>query len=452
MSEKTHSIDMCNGPLFLKIVRFCIPVMLSNMLQLVYNAADQIIVGRFAGNTSLAAVGSTASLINLLLCALMGLTVGTSSVIARHFGANNENSLSRAVHTSMTLSIVCGIVVGISGIIFCHPILKLMNTPSNVLRLSTLYMQIYFAGIPFVAVFNFGAAILRAVGDTKRPMIYLVISGLINVVLNIIFVAVFKMDVVGVATATVISQIIAAILTLKCLILTDERYKLNLRELKCYKTELMQIIQVGLPASIQSTSFSISNVFIQSAINSFGEAAMAGCTAAANIDTLIYQAMNALYHTVLSFAGQNYGAQKKDRIVKSVLYCSGIVTVVGLILGTFCHLFGSNLLSFFAEGDEAISYGVERLKITCIPYFICGLMEVAAGGLRGINKSAISMAGSIVGACVLRIVWIYTIFAMSPSILTLFISYPVTWAMTAIFHYTMFFIFIKKMKNIPETA
>ncbi len=445
---KTHEMDMCNGSILPKIVVFFIPVMLSNMLQLVYNAADQLVVGKFAGSTYLAAVGSTASLTNLIICLLIGLSVGSSSVVARHFGANNQKSLFRSIHTSMALSIICGVVLGIIGMVFCKPLLKLMDTPESVIDLSALYMRICFAGLPAVAVFNFGAAILRALGDTKHPTIFITLSGIINVVLNFILVYFFKLHVAGVAIATVFSQIISAALTVICLTKTDGSYKLIIKEIKLYKAELNQIVTVGIPASIQSVSFSLSNVFIQSSINSFGEYAMAGATAASNADNIIYQAVNSLYHTSLAFCGQNYGAGKKDRILKSVGYCSSIVVVLGLTVGGLCYIFGEQLLGLFVSNKEAIAYGIERLKITCLPYFTCGLMEVSSGALRGIDKSAISMIISVIGACVLRVVWIYTVFPLNRTFSTLFLAYPATWILSSIALYIMLFHYLKKM---PDT-
>lgn len=444
---KTHEIDMCNGRILPKIIIFFIPVMLSNMLQLVYNAADQLIVGKFAGSTYLAAVGSTASLTNLIVCLMIGLSVGVSSVVARHFGAGNKTSLFRAVHTSMALAVISGIVLSLIGILFCKPLLKLMDTPHNVINLSALYMRICFLGIPAVVVFNFGSAILRATGDTKRPMLFITLSGVINVVLNFILVYFFKLHVAGVAIATVISQIVSAVLTVICLIRSEESSKLITKEIRIYKAELIQIVTVGIPASIQSVSFSLSNVFIQSSVNSFGEFAMAGATAASNVDNIIYQALNALYHTSLAFSSQNYGAGKKDRILKSVGYCSFIVIVLGLALGGLCYMFGKQLLIMFVDNKEAIAYGLERIKITCLPYFTCGLMEVSSGALRGINKSAVSMVISVIGACVLRVVWIYTIFPLNRTFSTLFLTYPVTWILSGLTLYIMFFHYLKKMSE-----
>lgn len=441
---KSHEIDMVNGSLLPKIIVFFIPVLLSNMLQLVYSAADMLIVGKFAGSIYLAAVGSTNSLTNLITCLMIGLAVGVSSVVARHFGAGNKSSLSRAVHTSMALAIILGILLSLTGIIFCKPLLKLMDAPDNVIGLSVLYMRICFMGVPAVVIFNFGSAILRATGDASRPMFFIILSGIINVILNFILVYFFKLHVAGVAIATMTSQIVSAVLTVICLIKSKESSKLIVKEIRIYKAELTQIVTVGIPASIQSVSFSLSNVFIQSSINSFGEFAMAGYAAATNAVNMIYQAINSLYHTSLAFCGQNYGAGKKDRIIKSVGYCSVIVTVLGLAVGGLCYIFDDQILSLFVDDKEAIAYGVECLKIICLPYFICGLMEVASGALRGIDKSAVSMLISVVGVCVLRVVWLYTIFPLNRTFTTLFIAYPVTWIIPAIALYIMFFHYLKK--------
>lgn len=453
-TKKRHAVDMCNGPLFSKIVVFFIPVMLSNLLQLVYNAADQMIVGKFAGATDLAAVGSTMALINLIICTVVGLSVGVSSVTARHFGAGNNASLTRTVHTAVALSLIIGVFLAIVGILCSKSLLLMMDTPKDVLPKAVLYMQILFLGLPHVTLFNFTSAILRAVGDTKRPMLFMILSGVLNVFLNMLFVIVFDMAVAGVALATIISQFLSAFLTVRCLITSDEGYKLNLKSVKIYKGELRQIVQIGIPSSIQSASFSLSNVFIQSAVNSFGSAAMAGSTTSSTIENLVYQSTNSLYHTILSFVGQNYGAGKKDRIIKSVLYSVIIVTVMGLTIGLVCVACSDFLMTLFLDETadpafykEALAYGAERLKLVLPFYFICGIMEVATGALRAINKSGFSMVGSIVGACGMRIVWIFTIFAAAPSMRILFMSYPVTWILTSVFLYGMFIYFMRKMPN-----
>ncbi len=456
-TQKQHAVDMCNGPLFTKIVAFFIPVMLSNMLQLVYNAADQMVVGKFAGATDLAAVGSTASLINLITCVLIGLAVGVSSVVARHFGSGNKGSLYRAVHTSVALSLIVGVILGIVGILFSTPLLRLMGSPDDVLPKASLYMKILFAGLPAMALFNFASAILRAIGDTKRPMIYMILSGLLNVVLNLIFVIGLNMAVSGVALATVLSQILAALLTARCLVKSKEDYKLRIKDIKVFKGEFRQIIQIGIPSSIQSAGFSLSNVFIQTAINSFGSAAMAGCTAAATIENMVYQATNSLYHTTLSFVGQNYGAGKKKRIIKSVVYCAGSAMVLGISVSALCILFSEPLLNLFLNKStdaafyaKTLASGTERLLLTLPVYFLCGVMEVATGALRAMNKSALSMVGSLLGACGLRILWIMTVFAANPTIKVLFMSYPITWTVTGVFLYGMFIFYIRKMKDADQ--
>ncbi len=457
MQAKRHSVDMCSGPLFSKIVVFFIPVMLSNILQLVYNAADQIIVGKFAGATSLAAVGSTAALFNLITCLLIGLAVGVSSVTARHFGAGNRGAVSRSVHTSVALSLLIGFILGVLGFVFCKPLLSLMGTPDAVLSKATLYMQILFAGLPFIAAFNFMSAILRAIGDTKRPMIFMIISGVANVLLNLLFVIVFDMDVAGVALATVLSQLLSAVLTLRCLTNTDEVYKLNIKQIKVYKGEFRQIIQIGIPSGIQSAGFSLSNVFLQSAINSFGAPTMTGCTAASSVENLVYQSTNAFYHTSLAFVGQNYGAGQKKRIKKSVLYCMFLAIGIGFAMGMLCTLFSKPLLNLFIDKatdpafyKEALAAGAERMKLTLPIYFMCGVMEVGTGALRAMNRSTISMVFSLTGACLLRIVWIYTAFAANHTIMTLFMSYPVTWSVTSLFLYGAFIYYYRKLKPRPQ--
>ncbi len=445
---RKHDVDMCHGPLFIKIIKFFIPVMLSNMLQLLYNATDQAVVGRFAGSDALAAVGSTASLTNFIVCLVVGLSVGTNSVVARLYGSGNDKAVSRAVHTSMALSAICGIAVGAIGFIVCRPLLLLMGTQADVIDSAVLYMRISFAGFPLVAIYNFSSAVLRAIGDTKRPMLFLVVSGFINVVLNLVFVIKFHMGVAGVAVATIIAQTVSGFLTVRWLMRVDGSYKFYISKLRIHKSECVSIVRVGIPAGLQSSMFSISNIVIQSGINSISKAAVSGCAAAANVDNFVYQAVNSLYHASLAFCGQNYGAKNYARIKKTVLYCTGIVTVVGLGVGTLVYLFAEPLLNIFiTDSPEAVMYGKERIMLTCLPYFICGFMEVGCGALRGINHALPALINSVFGACFLRVVWIYTVFRAYPSISVLFISYPITWAVSAILHFAMFAYFFKKMQN-----
>lgn len=456
MNRRKHLVyrdtDMCSGSLFPKIVAFALPVMLSNVLQLLYNAADGIVVGQFEGDIAFGAVGSNGALITLITCMIVGLSVGVNSVTACLYGAGDRDGVHRAVHTAMLLSLFCGVLIGIFGYIFCIPLLHLMQTPENVLPLASVYMRITFIGLPSVAVLNFGSAVLRAIGDTRHPMQYLILSGAVNVGLNLLFVGVFHMGVSGVAFATIISQTVAAFLTVRCLMRTEGCFRLSLRDLKIHKNELIRIFRIGIPAGIQSSAFSLSNVFIQSSINSLGDLAVAGCTAAGNIDNLIYMAQNAFYHTVISFVAQNYGAHKPKRIKKSLLYCTALSAVIGLLLGSLCLLFSSPLLHIFVDDPRAVEFGFERLSLTCLSYFFCGLMEVGSGALRGINRSVISTVESLIGSCLFRIVWIFTIFAAAPSVKTLFISYPVSWILTSASHYIAFFFCYRKIRRTVTEA
>ena len=447
---RSGEVDMCNGPLFSKIVVFFIPVMLTNLLQTLYSAADQAVVGQFAKNgaDALASIGSTSALSNLILCFVTGLSVGTSSVVARLFGAGNKKAVERAVHTSISLSAILGIVIGILGITLARPLLLLMGTQSDVLDGAVLYMQISFAGLPVVAIYNYGSAILRAIGDTKRPMIYLMIGGLVNVALNIFFVTVFHMSVEGVALATVISQVLSCVLTVRCLVTTDGCYKLCFKKLRIHKQEAVSIIYIGIPAGLQSSLFSVSNVLIQSSVNSISKAAVSGSTAGQAIESFVYMAMNSLYHTSLAFCGQNYGAKKPERIMKSFLYCTAIAVTVGVVFGGLVCLFADPLLGIFLKTNpDAVIYGKQRIMMTCLPYFLCGIMEVGTGVLRAVNKAFHALITTVVCTCVLRVVWCKTVFIMFPSITVLFISYPLTWALTSKINTIMFLSFYKKMKK-----
>ena len=448
---KSGEVDMCNGPLFSKIVVFFIPVMLTNLLQTLYSAADQAVVGQFAQNgaDALASIGSTNALTNLILCFLTGLSVGTSSVVARLFGAGNKDAVERAVHTSISISIILGIVLGIVGITLSKPLLILMNTQPDVLDGAVLYMQISFAGLPVVAAYNYGSAILRAVGDTKRPMIYLMIGGVVNIILNLFFVIVFNMSVDGVALATVLSQVLSCTLTLRCLTRTDGCYRFIPKKLRICKKEASSILTIGIPAGLQSSLFSFSNVLIQSSVNSLGKAAVSGSTAASNIETFVYMAMNSLYHTSLAFCGQNFGAKKLDRIMKSFLYCTAISAVVGIIMGGLVSLLSGPLLGIFIKDNpEAVIFGRQRLFVTCLPYFFCGIMEVGTGALRAVNMAIHALFNTILFTCVLRVVWCNTVFTAFPTISALFISYPTSWALTSVFNTIMFLWFFKREKRM----
>lgn len=462
-SHDSSSIDMINGPLLPKIIKFTLPLILTGTLQLLYNAADIVVVGRFASDNSLAAVSSTGSLINLIVNIFMGLSIGTSVVVSQNIGAGRNKDVSEAVHTSMAVAIVCGIAVGIFGFFASKGLLALMKSPDDVIDLSALYVKIYFIGMPANMIYNFGAAIMRAIGDTKRPLYYLTFSGIVNVVLNLIFVIFFHMDVAGVALATIISQAISAVLVVRYLIKTDEVIKYEFKKTKIYKDKLLKIMAVGLPAGIQGSLFSISNVIIQSAVNGFEAAAMAGNGAAANLEGFMYTAMNSIYQAAITFTGQNYGAKKIKRIKTICFECMGLVIVTGFLLGLLFDAFAPQLLSIYTDNPEEIKFGVVRADVIFLTYFLLGAMDVMVGMLRGIGHSMTPTVVSILCVCGLRIVWIFTIFQSYVSqghtaeqcLKMLFISYPISWITAAIVHSICFAVhysgICRRNKNLIET-
>lgn len=448
MKRKSYEIDMCSGSLFPKILMFSIPLMLSSILQLLFNAADMVVVGRFAGSTALAAVGANASLINLLTNLFIGFSVGANVLVARFCGAKKEGEISETVHTAVVLGLVCGFGLMVFGMLVAPQILVVMGTPGDVLSQAVLYIRIYFAGMPVILLYNFGSSILRAVGDTQRPLYYLFGAGVINIVLNLIFVIGFHLGVAGVALATVISQVVSAGLILRCLMHMGGGCRVELKKLRMKKEKVLQIVRIGLPAGLQGTVFSLSNVLIQSSVNSFGSVAMAGNTAAANIEGFIYMAMNTFHQTAMNFTSQNFGAGKRERIPKILLLCLGMVTAVGLVLGISAYLSGTWLLQIYSSDPDVIRYGLLRMSIICTFYCFCGMMDVLVGSLRGLGYSFLPMVVSLLGACGLRIVWIYTFFQWSRSLLVLYISYPVTWLITAAVHMLCYLIIRRKQKAI----
>ena len=451
MAEKTarisYRMDMTEGPLTTKIIKFTIPVMLSGILQLLFNTADVIVVGRFTGKTALAAVGSTGSLINLLVSLFIGLSIGTNVLVARYQGAKDDKAVSETVHTSIALGIVGGLILLIVGIVATRPLLEMMATPEDVIDQSTLYMRILFFGMPLNLILNFGAAILRAIGDTKRPLYYLTIAGVINLFLNIFLVTVFSLGVAGVAIATVISEGVSCVLILLCLKHETGAIRLYFNRIKINPSKCVDIMKIGLPAGLQGCIFSISNVLIQSSVNSFGSTVMAGNTAASNIEGFVYVSMNSLHQTCISFTSQNFGAGKFKRIKKVLINCLAIVAITGLVLGNSAYFFGKYLLSAYNNEAEVVSYGLIRLSIISTMYFLCGLMDVMVGAMRGIGYSILPMIVSLVGACGLRIVWIYTVFAKFRTLDILFISYPVTWTITFLSHLVCYYIVTRKYKD-----
>ena len=448
MKKATNS--MLTGPLLPNIILYTIPIILTSLLQLFFNAADLIIVGRFCGSVSVAAVGATGSITNLLVNFFIGLSVGAGVTVAHALGSREDTVVHNTIHTALPTALVSGIFLTVVGISLSGTFLRWMGTPENVLPLSTLYMQIYFAGITFTMVYNFSAAILRAAGDTKSPLVYLSFSGVVNVVLNVIFVTMFHMNVAGVALATTISQGISAVLVVRALMKRTDACHLCLREMKFHQPQLTKMLRIGLPAGIQSSLFSISNVLIQSSINSFGDVFMSGNAAAGNIEGFVYVSLNAFHQTAVNFMGQNAGARQFKRVSRTLWVCLGCATVVGLALGSLAYCFGPSLLSLYiTDSQEAIGYGMLRLSIICLSYCLCGLMDVSTGALRGLGESFIPMVISVLGVCGIRIGWIYTIFQI-PRFHTpqcLYISYPVSWTVTFLFQMGAFFLVYRKLNR-----
>jgi len=429
-----YEIDMCSGKLFPKIIKCAIPLMLSNLLQLMYNAVDIIVVGRYVGNTALAAVGSTSSLINLLVNVFAGLSVGTTVAVSQYIGAKDYKKVFNTCHTAVLVSLILGVFLAIFGVLLSRPLLILMGSPFDVIEQATLYIKIYFLGMPAFMLTTFGSAIMRTVGDTKRPLYFFSISGILNVILNLILVLQFNMGVAGVAIATVFSQFISAACILVTLLNTDGYIKIYIKDLKISRESLLAIIKRGAPVGIQSFVFSLSNVIIQSSVNSFGSVVMAGSSAASNIEGFLYTTLNSFSVVVTSFSGQNFGAKKYKRVDKSLLICICLVTSIGISLGLLIFAFGKSLLGIYAPGNlEAIHYGMIRLKYIVLFYSLCGISEVLAGVIRGIGSSITPMFTSIVGVCGIRIVWIFTVFASVKTIDSLFITYPISWASTILF-------------------
>ena len=435
---------MCNGSILDKLISFSIPLMLSGILQLLFNAVDIIVVGRFTGSEALAAVGSTTALINVFVNFFIGISLGSNVLAARFFAAGKDKEMSETVHTAITLALISGVGMGIIGVLAAKGALMLMDTPDNVLNLSTLYMRIYFVGMPFFMLYNYGAAILRAVGDTKRPLLFLIISGSVNVVLNLIFVIRFHMGVAGVAIATVISQAISCVLVLRCLYRTESSYQLRFSRLGMKAKYVKQIFQVGVPAGIQSTIINFSNVLLQSSVNSFGSVAMAGYTAANNILGFLYVSINSVTQACMSFTSQNYAVRRFKRMDKILLECLGLTVAVSLVFGGGSYLFGSELMHIYTKSADVVACGVDIMLYTTVTYFLCGMMDLFPGALRGMGHSAVPMILSVIGTVGTRIVWIYLVFPYHRALDFLFISYPVSWLLTIIMQVICFYFVRKK--------
>ncbi|NLM77115.1 MAG: MATE family efflux transporter [Ruminococcaceae bacterium] len=439
MAIISNKTDLSKGPLFGKIVRFALPIMAMNFLQLLFNTADMIVVGRFTGSISLAAVGATGALINLIVNFFMGLSVGTSVVVAQDYGANKPDAVSRSVHTTVIISALGGLLVMGLGLAFCKPLLTMMGTPDDIIDLSVLYMRIYFLGIPASMIYNFSAGILRAVGDSRRPMYYLVVSGIVNVLLNLFFITVLHMTVDGVAWATTIAQYLAMTLILVCLYRSEGAIRLIPRQLRVDREKLLQIIRIGLPAGVQNLLFSISNVLIQSAVNSFGSTMVAASSASGNIESFVGTSMNAYYNAAITFTGQNMGARQYKRIDEVAKICAMLIFGTWFVLGGSIVLFSRPLLSIYTTDLAVIELGMMRMRIMMMVYFTCGIMSVFPGLSRGMGFSVLPMISTLVGACLMRIIWLVTVFALYPTPVMLFVSYPVTWTLAGMGQVAVFF-------------
>ena len=445
---------MTEGPVLGKMILFTIPVMASGILQLLFNAADVAVVGQFAGEAAMAAVGSCGALINLIVNLFIGLAVGAGVIAAQELGAKRYDEVDKLISTALTSSIIGGFAVMIFGICLAEPLLRLMDTPEDVLAEAVPYMRAYFLGMPGCLVYNYMAAILRSSGDTKRPLYFLSAAGVVNVILNLILVLGFGLGAIGVGVATAVSQYVAAGATL--VYMSKTKTSLRLAGFKVYKQKLIRMITIGLPAGLQGCMFSLSNVIIQSAVNAYPTVTIAGNTAAGNLEGFVYTAMNSVYHTALTFIGQNVGAGKYERIKKIALQCAGMVFVIGLVLGSALVLFGDKLLLIYASGDNLdliVQAGVNRLNVIAATYFLCGLMDVGCGILRGMGKAMQPMIVSLLGSCVFRIIWVFTVCPLYPNnILALYISYPISWILTGGVHFLFCFYFYRKLMKKREAV
>ena len=449
---KHHDLDMTQGPILPSLIRFCVPLVLSSILQLLYNAADVAVVGQFAGSESLAAVGSTGSLINLLTNLFIGLSLGGNVVIAHAHGAGDNKAVSRATHTTIALALLSGVLVMILGLIASRPMLQLMGSPEDVIDLAALYMRIYFIGMPFNMLYNFGAGVLRAMGDTRRPLIYLTIAGAVNVLLNLVLVIVFHMGVAGVAIATVASQVLSSAFVMMYLLRTEEFIRVDLKKLTLDKTYVKEILRIGLPAGIQSTVFNISNVTIQSTVNAQGSIVMAGNAAAGNLEGFVYVAMNAVAQGTLTFSSTNRGARKYDRVKRVLWVTLGSALAAGLSVGLLFLLLGEKLLGIYNSDPEVIYWGMVRMTMILPTYFLCGLMDVAGSQMRGMGFSILPMIVSLSGACAFRLIWIFTVYAAHPTMQILYLSYPISWALTFFAHIACYMIWGRKKLHQMEAS
>lgn len=448
-----YEIDMINGALMPKLITFFVPLMISGVFQLLFNAVDLVVVGNWVGSDALAAVGATTALINVFCNLMIGISLGANVMAARYIAVGDDKSTSDIVHTSISIAIIIGVGISLLGLAFSGTCLELMDTPANVLGDSTLYLKIYFCGTPFFALYNYGSAILRATGDTRRPLYYLIFAGILNVVLNLILVVVFKRGVDGVAIATVVSQLVSCVLVLRCLSKTEESYKLNIRKLRINKGFLINILKIGLPAGIQSTIINFSNVLLQSSVNSFGSIAMAGYTAANNLLGFLYMSVNSITQACMSFTSQNYAVRKYDRIKRIIAECLFLEFTVAMTIGGLVYIFGEQILGIYTDSASVIESGMNVLAYTTLTYFLCGIMDCIPGVMRGLGHSAVPMVLSIIGTVGTRLVWIYGLFPKHKTVDFLFVSYPASWIFTIVMQtICLFFVYRKAYKDMEECS
>lgn len=442
---------MTQGKLSTQILKFSAPLMLSNVLQVLFNMSDIAVVGQFAGSAALGSVGSTATLIFLFTGFLIGIGNGINARTAMYLGSRSERDTEETVHSSCILSLIIGLVLLLIGTVFARPLLELLNTKEELIDGACLYLRIYFLGMPALALYNCGNAIFSAAGNTKKPLVYLLIAGVINVLLNLFFVIVCKLDVAGVAIASAVSQYVSAVLIIVALLRTDEAYGLRPSKLRLYRDKSRSVLALGVPAGLQNSIFAIANLFIQSGINSFDAVIVEGNSAAANADSLVYDVMAAFYIACSSFMGQNFGAGNRERVLKSYGWCLLYSFAAGAILGALMLLLGEEFLSVFSSDPEVIEAGMIRLKIMGLCYAFSAFMDCTIAASRGLGKSAVPMLLVFLGSCVFRIVWVYTVFAHFGTLESLYLLFIFSWSITAIAEMLYFFLSAVK-RQLPKAA
>lgn len=446
----SKSMNISEGKLLPQIIKFTIPLILTNIFQQLYNIIDQMIAGKFAGEGVLAAIGATGHLTSLFINLVIGISVGVSAVVAQTIGSGDDEVIHKSIHTSMATSVWCGLIVGVLGIFLAKPMLLLLNTPDSIINQSTLYLAIILGGFITSSIYNFGAAILRATGDTKRPLLFLSISGAIKVISTFVFVVIFRWGVVAIACATIISQLISAVLVVNALLKQPERYRLCVKNIKIYKAELIRILKMGVPIGLQTSMVAISNVIIQASINSFGDSAIAGAAATNNINSILYSILTSMSHTSTIFCSQSFGANKPKRLLSSLYISLVLCVIVGLFSGTIFQLLSLPIIKLFVQSKEAISFALEYASVICLTYSLSGIMETLSGGLRAINKSTLAMVSSALGLCSTRIIWVFTYFASHRSMTVLYYSYPLSWVVTSIINLVLFIIFFRRTIKVKK--